>query len=330
MSLTPKEEGMPIRYPSTALLCVDTYDTRIYDREGYRLDSRNPADIKVNNQRPLLFGYMTRLALTEVNLQWSIPNVNPNNNTITIETITIPGAVTDSAQVSIPVGWYQPTELVNALQTALNAEFAPLAFSVTLDPKSFQITIEADNSGSNDFLFTIVSRRVGNTIGTTYYPPLQDDLTDMLGLTPVASFQGTPYGSIVGGFASFQYTPYVDIVSNILTKNQNVQDGDSQKTYTTAKLARIYFANESIAPVTESNIPGVRPFVLRREFRYPKQIQWNTTENVDLIDLQVLDHKGYVLYNSPTEITGTSGSTNYEIQIGNTADFQFTIQATEV
>jgi archaellin len=133
------------------------------------------------------------------------------------------------------------------------------------------------------------------------------------------------------------YTPYVDIVSNIMTKNQAVQDNDSTLRNGTAKLARIYLRNENIencfdtddaGNITKCNIIGCRPFSFRREFKTPKVIMWNTTENVDVIDLQVIDRLGFPIY-----IETVDPRTTVEGQIfakfGNTANFQFTIQASE-
>jgi hypothetical protein len=73
------------------------------------------------------------------------------------------------------------------------------------------------------------------------------------------------------------------------------------------------------------NIVGVRPFFLHKEFNTPKVISWNTTENVDIIDLQVLDRLGFPIY---VEQFNAQYNENV-VTIGNTASFQFTIQATE-
>jgi hypothetical protein len=132
-----------------------------------------------------------------------------------------------------------------------------------------------------------------------------------------------------------QYTPYVDIVSRILTKNQNVRDGDTTKSNGPSKLARIYLSQpgcnnlydiDASNNIGKCNIVGCRPFILNREFNTPKVISWNTTENVDIIDIQVLDRLGFPVYIEPFVINSVS---NGELILGNTASFQFTIQATE-
>jgi hypothetical protein len=139
-------------------------------------------------------------------------------------------------------------------------------------------------------------------------------------------------------------TPYIDVVSNLLTKNQNVADGTSAKQVTGSKLARIYFTNEEIRnehPDFESgsdlvgvnNTIGVRPFRFRREFIFPKQIQWNNTENIDAIDIQVLDYKGNEIRieeQITTNLTTPSPDNTITVFERNNTSFQFTIQVTEV
>ena len=332
----PREEGTPVRYPSAALLCVNSADAEVFNKSsGERQDNNFPSRVYINNNRPLMFGYMTRVALTEVNLEWDTPNVNPNNNSITITVANEVTNITVTQRSRIDVGWYKPSELAAELQAQLNADWAEFLntksgeepWSVTVDPKTLYITITALTPQAegdwDDFNFYIVPCTAKNVPG---FSPLPLDLTNMLGLTPSADTADF-WTTITGGYASYQYTPYVDIVSNLLTKNQNVNDGDTTKQVVSSKLARLYLSNEELVNRTEDNIIGCRPFVFRREFQYPKQIQWNTTENIDVIDISVLDFQGNPVYIRPIYET-SSGNT--VVTIGNTADFMFTVQVTEV
>jgi hypothetical protein len=141
------------------------------------------------------------------------------------------------------------------------------------------------------------------------FPVLTDDLTNMMGLTPTA-LPGLPYYKTYdGGFASMMRTPFIDIVSNLLTKNQNVRDNDSTKAGASSVLARVYLSSTEATPriitITydgagnaidfTDNAFGIKETTFRREFQFPKQVQWNTTENIDVIDLRVLDYKSNIL-----------------------------------
>jgi hypothetical protein len=345
----PVEHGIPIRQPAVALLCVDSADAYTYDVDGFRNDRTTPASILINKQTPLLFGYMTRISLTEVNMAWATPNVNERNNTLTL---FLYNDDTDDAigfvRIAIQEYFHTPQELATAVQTALrnlDIGYGAMTWDVTYDTRSSRFDISGASDGTYGYSFQIWNGATtsapfldtASDTGGVAVPTgrVQDDLTYMMGLTPSTDMQFTYSKLLYGGFASCQYTPYVDIVSRILTKNQNVRDGDSTKTSTPSKLARIYLTKDGCSNTFDvddagnddiCNIVGVRPFFLHKEFNTPKVISWNTTENVDIIDLQVLDRQGFPIYIEQFNAAPINDTT---LAIGNTASFQFTIQATE-
>ena len=325
MSNLPKEVATPIRFPAVALLCVDSEDGYRFDNDGYRVDTNQPNRIYINRQRPLTFGYMTRVALTEVNMQWDTPNINDRNNSFEISIINTSGGPVASTEVTIQIdnGFYKPSELANAIEDALNTEAdiitylnvtgAGKPFTVSVDPTTLRMTI-AQTTPIADF----------DSFAFSLLPPAKgtQNLLNVIGLLPFG--QPQDYESVTGSYATYQYTPYIDIVSNYLTKNQNVSDGDTALNNTGQKLARIYLSNEAIEARTDDNIIGTRPFVFRREFKTPKYITWNTTENIDVIDIQVLDYLGNPLFISPNEeVVGN------DISYNNSAAIQFTLQVSE-
>ena len=352
----PTENGTAIRYPSAALLCVDSADGEQYNTQGFRVGNNTPANIYINKQQTLMFGYMTRVALTEVNIQWDIPNVNETNNTLTITEYNSSGVLIATRRIVLDAAWYGLPELAYEIQqaldnaagyTVLNGPFVG-TYEVTVDGEPLtgataSSTVTITNpvisiARTDGGFFQITPYNASATL--TGLPALQDDLTNMLGLTPtIQGGSNAPYDTVNGSYASAQYTPYFDIVSNLLTKNQNVSDNSSAKRSTGSKLARIYLSNEQIEKrtitityngsgdfetSTDSAI-GTSPFVFRREFRMPKQIQWNKTENIDVIDLQCIDYRGNQLPIDPSVIRDGDA-----ITIQNTADFQFTVMVSEV
>jgi len=345
----PVERGTPIRNPAVALLCANSDDAYAFDISGYRTDRTTPASLLINNQTPLLFGYMTRISLTEVNMAWATPNVNARNNTLTIGIKDSAGVDKGIYRVGITESFYTPIELASALEEALedlDISGEKVAWTVTYVAYAsvFQIEIGLPSSGTVYYWkivpgngnYTIVDTATDISGTSAYTGPVNDDLTYMMGLTPPSDSSVLYYDKITSGFASMQYTPYVDIVSRILTKNQNVRDGDTTTSNGPSKLARIYLSQpgcnnlfdvDASGNVTgKCNIVGCRPFILNREFNTPKVISWNTTENVDIIDIQVLDRLGFPIYIEPFVINSVP---NEELILGNTATFQFTIQATE-
>jgi len=363
-----QDTTITIRQPSTALLCVNSEDARQFDNNGFRLDNNTPADVYINKQRPLMFGYMSRVALTEVNFEWSTPNVNETNNTLTMaiwnnDTNVIVGHI----RIIVPIGFYTLPELCKEMEKKLNVEFSnmfgfTMAWKVrwgqitgvvpSVFTKNFSITIELiESNGLNVASFQIISSKINISI----YRAKKDDLTYMTGLTPVNKFKNLnfPYYNVVqSGYPSMQYTPFVDIVSNLLTKNQNVSDDCSTKAGLNSILTRLYLSNDQIVQRTVTaqystpspiqgdpqsgnlltsadNAIGVRPFTFRREFATPKQISWNRVENIDVIDLRVLDRLANVLYITPTIREEEFMINQNYVIIGNDSDFQFTVSVTE-
>ena len=361
----PNETGTPIRMPSVALLCIDSADGVKVNNEGYIANDSTPAQININKQTPLMFGYMTRIALTEVNLQWATPNVNARNNTLTFRIADVSGtvpqtipsgmfdpsgnmifipnpAIKSTHRVAIPEFFRTPKNLATILETYLNnltISGVTNNFFVQHLETSGEFNISISGSLQGKIAISILPPGKQYTITSTYPANVftgrvDDDLTYMMGLSPVASLNNYYVDTIRGGFASCQYTPYVDIVSSILTKNQNVHDNDSSIRNGQSKLARIYLSHpgavnqfdiDEDGVINTCNIVGVRPFTLHKEFQTPKVISWNTTENIDIVDLQVLDHRGYPIYIENHVIEQTGGT----VKLGNTASFQFTLQITE-
>jgi hypothetical protein len=347
----PVETGTPIRYPAVALMCVDSEDGKIFDTDKYRIDSNRPSQIYINKQRPIMFGYMTRLALTEMNIQWDTYNVNSKNNTITLK---LYGATYDPSGnlIATPVlgyerytlqpGFYDQDYLATSLQTEINSGPLVIANSLSFSvvygntSKAFLISQDANVApGQPRGFFTIVPGDAPSSL--TGLPSKEYDLLYMMGYEAIATLKTGYFTEIFGSYAPMIYTPYIDVVSNLLTKNQNVADGSTSKIYTGSKLARIYFSNETITNTDNiykdasgnlkfvNNTIGIQPFKFRREFITPKQIQWNSTENVDIVDIQVLDYKG----NPVTIEESWQGTIGDNIELANNTAFQFTLQITE-
>lgn len=382
----PAEVGTAIRYPSAALLCVDSEDAARFNKlypiteqyeAGFRNDLANPAELQINKQKPLAFGYMTRVALTDINMIWDVPNVNDYNKTLTIALWDISASATPTypgisgellgyRRVTLGTAFYTLPEIADSLKTNLQSQIPQIAgttltWTTSTSTKNANIQIFLSSSGTKKVAFQIIAGDIARTavVGDasgSYIPAVEDDLTYMLGLTPSmmyrtenavtgAALNKVPwYNAITSSYSPMQYTPYVDIQSNILTKNQNVQDGDSSSQSKPAKLARIYLANEEITQryitadmsgstlvASYDNAIGCRPFTFHREFKMPKQIMWNTTENIDVIDLTVVDHRGRVVYGRPTLSLNVydPGANTYGCINGDTTGFQFTVQVSE-
>jgi hypothetical protein len=324
--------GVPLRQPATALLTVDTRDGIIQNAQGFIVNAFNTNDIYINKQQPIGRGYLTRVALTELNLNWNTPNVIGTlpwaNNTLTLELGSGLGAgvVVASKTITILENFYSPKILAKAVQDALNAglgTFGSTAWVVLYNDKfaSFQIQ---DTTATAPF--RVVPKNQGNS----------DDLCNLMGLTGAIQ---TFHYILNGGFATMCYTPYVDIESEQLTKKQNISDNSTNNVTGQNLLARVYLNRENYATRTDNStvtvpqvidteIIGCRPFTLNKQFQTPKQIYWDAKEFINVVDIALRDYKGRVLYAPadpgpgfvPDPAVGNCANTTY---------YQLTLQITE-
>lgn len=316
--------GMPIRQPSVAIFTVDTADRYKLNSAGFRVDTEPVNSIYINKRQSVINGYFTRIALTEFNMPWNIPNVNEYNNTFTVgglTTVSFPIAI--EATVTIPVDFYSGAALATALQNALNAKMTALGPEY-VTAYNFSVTYNADGTGT----FSISNTRPAGPFKLVpKNNASNDDLLNMMGFGGLSSVAdlSVAFESFESSPASMLYTPYFDIVSNQLTKKQQV--GDSGTSYNTGRnlLARIYLNPEGIQDYAPALQLGCLPFTINKEFRTPKQIYWDTKEFVNVIDLTLIDYKGKVLYEKPNTVDGT----DFICGTGN-ANWQLTFQVTEV
>jgi hypothetical protein len=71
----PTEKGTTIRYPSTALLCIDTAD-RVNPYVGTPFaGASSPFDCQFIQKQNILNGFFTRFSTTEITLEWAEPNI---------------------------------------------------------------------------------------------------------------------------------------------------------------------------------------------------------------------------------------------------------------
>jgi hypothetical protein len=372
----PREDGTPIRLPSVSLFTVSANDTYQTLSNGQIIEGPNPANAQIQPQRTMVSGYVKRIAMVEANIQWNVPNVNSNNNTMAFVSVDALGQNQQGFRIEVPPGFYTAPALAKAIQDLVNAN---PTFTGRFGANAMQISINGQipTSGANGqtlsatnscyFVFKVVDplnpenlTNAGRIAIVPYQftqgvpPPtraLVDDLLYMTGTTSVATTSTFPYWKIfVGSYASMQYTPYFDVCSNILTKNQTQQDASTTRGNNPSRLARIYLSDETISPRTVEatfnaqgamiasydSSTGCYAFTFRREFKFPKQIEWNTRQNIDAFDLRLSDYKGNLLpiqfrtiaideNAEPTPDPAGEGYQNIDF-----ADFQFTLQTSEV
>jgi hypothetical protein len=113
--------GQTIRQPSTAIFGIDSADRYILGADGVRNDTQGTYNFSLYKGQSVLNGFIKRLALTEINMEWNVPNVNSYNNkfAIAINGPDVSGAV-QNVEVEVPIGFYTPLELAAELEELVN------------------------------------------------------------------------------------------------------------------------------------------------------------------------------------------------------------------
>ena len=284
--------GIPQRPPASAYLMVDSTDRQPRDAV-FNVPIASPAnDFYINRNQALLFGYFTRLAITQLQFDWSVQTIMTGVN----DTFVINYGGTNY-EVKLDNGYYNPTTLAAEVETQLQAIGALAAFTCIWNPlyQSLQIDSNVASPGGDFFFVTpsdgpLLSPPVSNQVLTRTYRTLGvgNNNTGITSPPTNTQFLGTP---------KLIMTDYVDIVSRNLTKYQRVKDTDTaplnNKSYL---IARVYLCPPGQRVITDaSGGLGDSPFFICVDYNTPKHIKWSPGEPVSQIDLQVLDQYGQLL-----------------------------------
>lgn len=310
----PTVLAMPL---SEAILTIDTRDGLRADASGFIIEPNNPFDINIYKGTNFVNGAIRRIAIKEINLPLSIPNVNPRNFGLYID-VKNPDESITQYDVFVDTGFYTGPVLQTAVQGALNVDGGvgnSTNWEVEYNVSTGRFSI---NNPDVDF-------RINPKIGV--YLPGEEETT----LAEMMGFQtaGKEFAnSIIGSYASLLYTTYIDIVSTIITKNQDVRDSSTSVRTGQDLLARIYIAPQAYTPInTEGSVIGSTPFHLHYQWQQPKILGWNADESLPTFRIQLRDDKGQVLY-VPDPTTEFFEDPKL-MQCGNTAFCQITLTVSE-
>jgi hypothetical protein len=238
----------------------------------------------------LIYGYINRLIISQIQLTYNIPTVNKNLN----DAFQIYTGTDDIAAIQIPYGFYYPDELAATMQTliAANPILASYNINVTFTsrrgfvftstsspPKTFCFPSPALLRGRGlSALQVQVVLKTYRLLGMTY----KDNAEFSLDTTQTS-----------GDYPNFLYTPFIDIYSDILTNYQTVKDTDTSVNKPKGLIARIYLSgvgqHQSTTPLTAL---GTSSFMMTSDMNVPKIIRWSPDVAVPSIDFQMLDQYG--------------------------------------
>ena len=319
---------------SDAILSLDTTDGLVIDPiTGYQVSSNSPYELNIQKKQTLFSSEIKRISLVQLCMPYTSPNVNPYNDVLFFK-----NALGVEEYITIPYGFYLPSEIATAVQLAMNTTvsatygtgiFGKTNWLVSYDARLNVFTINNQVSGITvpQFSFTIepkINQPKGYSTDIDSTKILRSStLAEIMGFNSVSA---TFTNKIISSYPSMTYTKYIDIVSTRLCGHQRQRDTSTNYKTGNNILGRIYIAPDRVYSTTDTNIPGTRPFFINFVPPVPKNIRWEAEEFLPSIDIRLQDDKGNLLYALPATAVSTDPDVMFS---GNTAYFQATMLISE-
>jgi hypothetical protein len=248
----------------------------------------------IQSPSALIYGYINRLVVSQVQLTYNIPTVNRNLNDI----LYIYTEDTDDPNpllipITIPYGFYYPDELAAALQTliAANPTLADFDMSVTFSSRR-GFFFESNSDPPKEFCFPSPAILRGNQVSVS-------QVTNALKTYRLfgISFENGEFNLNTSqtstNYPNFLYTPYIDIYSDILTNYQTVKDTNTTVNKPKGLIARVYLSGVGQHQSTTSlSALGTASFTMTADMNVPKIIRWSPDVAVPSMDFQLVDQYG--------------------------------------
>jgi len=300
-----RSPSITVRPASTALLTIDSED-RYKDYVEARASPTTAYNFAIRKSENMMAGFFTRLAVTEVNFPWTIPNINKKTNRIGIsyQIGATPIALTT---IVIPTGFYKPAQIASFIQSQVRILDASLnQFVMEYGTNTYLSGISGE-----DPAFSYYTNAPATNIAFTPlpynsqvypYPPQTKQLFDLLGMT---DYNTGLTSEALTSFTYCQAIRYIDIVCNQLTSVSSLKDQTSQP-IVRDMLCRLYLGDgngsgqSTVLPNDPAfSPPGCCPTTIYRNFTNPKQIAWIPNQNIGgFLQFQVYDDSGDLLENS--------------------------------
>lgn len=286
--------GISTRPPASAHLLVSSTDR--YNDYFSRLAFPTTASTwKTNKYNNILNGYFTRLAITQLNFLWNIPTIVDGKNDVLTLIFDNDEPSEVIMTIGLPGGFYTPTELAAAFETAVTTHpdyDSNWVFTCDFIDNHFVLDVDTG--------YTLIISPPPDTPGAIDPADSAElRLCYTMGFTN-ANFE--PAETQVTGIPTMLYTRYIDICSNKLTQFQRVKDAATlPQNLTSDQIARVYAVppNVWINPEQTTNVTFSQPWNMTIDYNTPKHIKWDVNQAIDNFDISCFDEYGDVMYWTP-------------------------------
>lgn len=239
-------------------------------------------DFNIERPNSLINGYIRRIVVSQIQIQYNIPTVNLDRNDMFY---IYDATASQFRSYTIPFGFYTPEELAAVLEVIIKVTIPDMEVAFDTHNK-FTFT-----SATTLFWFPepeITSALFGLTIQQ------KNNLYRTLRLLGMTANNGAGAGGLniqeSFDYPNFLYTPFIDIYSNVLTNYQTIKDTDTSLSNRKSLVARIYLSGVSSGVITtNTSALGSSSFVLTADMNSPKIIEWTPDSAVPSLDFQLRD-----------------------------------------
>jgi hypothetical protein len=271
----------PIRFASTANLNIFSGDRYTNSNIPKSQNIQTAADFTITAQQNILAGFFTRFAVTEMVINWGLPNISTANDNyyldVTVDNVT--------ERVELDTGFYTVSSAMKEIVSQLNALYPSVA------------TFAFEGNAGSKYLKCFT---VGPIIVPKNFLIVQSNLADQLGF---ATNVEQEYDLIVSPYLMPDNYRYLDFVSPQLTYQQGLKDASTAK-ISRDILYRWNFGWDGPAQLDEDGYAiqqGYNAFVQRRYLSFPKQIRWTGTQPLGQLSFQVYDADGKIVVYNPNQ-----------------------------
>lgn len=227
-------------------------------------------------------GYFTRLVATQINFQYNLPTIIAGYNNL-MQIAVFNG--TTYAQYNIPIGtgFYNPTELADAIETELNDTLGTFGvWTVSFENGVFHF--------EGPVLFFFVQPSFNNSQASLNAQRFRETV----GLLNLNGPVDAPAVEFFGCVPTMLPTRFIDLVSSRVSTYQKVKDISSLPNNRVSNvIARIYLqAPNTSSAITATSSPGMNPFNILIDFNNPKYVCWSPNQSVANLDFQLVDDYG--------------------------------------
>jgi len=301
-------KGVDVRNSSTANFLIDSQDRTGYNQStvfvpGVNTTAQTSADFTITKPgQNLVTGFFTRLACTEVCLDWNIQNVSAlagNNTTELAVANGVGGYFTYT--ITIADGNYTVAEALAALVTAMNTATVAVGASIfALQASTIAFGKQRIFTTPNTILFNFY--RATPTQVSTAGPTILN-LAQALGFLVYDVNPGiviTTFNYNIASNPLLLAYNYIDITSSQLASQQKVKDATTSNFDAIDVIYRWNFLNDETYPVTYDTLgypilPGYKPFNSRRYLSFPKQVRWDPLIPIGNLNFQIFTSQQTIL-----------------------------------